>query len=102
MKRKDYFKYRVQGGDIYVVPVDIFYELFNELINIQSENKQLKHKLEQSIAVADTNSELADKYKKVIDKISKILYEIDESIKTTGGYPSNYMDELLDILKEVE
>ena len=42
------------------------------------------------------------KYKEVIDKISKIIYEIDESIKTTGGYPSNYIDDLLSILKEVE
>lgn len=41
------------------------------------------------------------KYKEVIDKISKIIYEIDESTKATGGYPSNYIDELLDILKEV-
>ena len=42
------------------------------------------------------------KYKEVIDKISKIIYEIDESIKTTGGYPSDYIDDLLSILKEVE
>ena len=42
------------------------------------------------------------KYKEVIDRISKILHEIDKSIKATGGYPSNYIDELLDILKEVE
>ena len=41
------------------------------------------------------------KQKEVIDKISKIIYEIDESIKTTGGYPSDYIDDLLSILKEV-
>ena len=48
----------------------------------------------------DTNLELLDKYKEVIDKISKIIYEIDESTKATGGYPSTYIDELLDILNE--
>ena len=42
------------------------------------------------------------KCEEVIDKISKIIYEIDESIKTTGGYPSDYIDDLLSILKEVE
>lgn len=41
-------------------------------------------------------------YKDVIDKLSKTIYEIDELRKTTGGYPSSYMDNLLDILKEVE
>ena len=42
------------------------------------------------------------KYKEVIDKLSKTIYEIDELRKTTGGYPSDYIDNLLDILKEVE
>lgn len=46
--------------------------------------------------------EVANKYKEVIDKISEIIYEIDKSIKTTGGYPSDYIDDLLSILKEVE
>ena len=42
-----------------------------------------------------------NEYKEEIDKISKIIYEIDESIKQTGGYSSNYIDDLLAILKEV-
>ena len=41
-------------------------------------------------------------YKDVIDKLSKTIYEIDELRKTTGGYPSNYIDNLLDTLKEVK
>ena len=41
------------------------------------------------------------KQKEFIDKLSKIIYEIDDLRKTTGGYPSHYLDELLDILKEV-
>ena len=40
-------------------------------------------------------------YKYVIYKISKIIYEIKELTEETGGYPSNYIDNLLDILKEV-
>ena len=41
-------------------------------------------------------------YKEVIDKVTKTIYEIDELRKTTGGYPSNYIDNLLDTLKEVK
>lgn len=41
------------------------------------------------------------KQKEVIDKLSKIINEIDYLRKTAGGYPSHYLDELLDILKEV-
>ena len=62
MKKEDYFKYRVQGGDIYVLPEEIFDELFNELVSLQQENQELKDQLEQSIAVSDTNSELAESY----------------------------------------
>ena len=42
------------------------------------------------------------KQKEVIDKLTKTIYEIDELRKTTGGYPSNYIDNLLDTLKEVK
>ena len=41
-------------------------------------------------------------YKEVIDKIGNIISLIDELRKDTGGYPSDYIDKLLDILKEVE
>lgn len=43
-----------------------------------------------------------EKQKEVIDKLTKTIYEIDELRKTTGGYPSNYIDNLLDTLKEVK
>ena len=43
-----------------------------------------------------------EEQKEVIDKLAKTIYEIDELRKTTGGYPSNYIDNLLDTLKEVE
>lgn len=57
------------------------------------------------IDMTHRNTELLEenkKYKEVIDKIKAITYEIDESTKITGGYPSNYIDDLLDILKEVK
>ena len=43
-----------------------------------------------------------EEQKEVIDKATKTIYEIDELRKTTGGYPSNYIDNLLDTLKEVK
>ena len=42
------------------------------------------------------------KYKEVIDRLSKIIYEIDELRKNTGGYPTDYMDNLVNISNEVE
>lgn len=42
------------------------------------------------------------KQKETIDEISKIVHEIKELTETTNGYPSDYIDNLLEILKEVE
>lgn len=38
----------------------------------------------------------------LIDKLSKVIFEIKDSIETTGGYPSNYIDYLLKILENKE
>ena len=81
MTREDYLQYYIQGSDHYLIPKDIFDELFTEMKNWKKE---------------------AHQYKEVIDKISKIIYEIKELTEETGVYPSNYIDNLLDILKEVE
>lgn len=81
MTREDYSTYYIQGSDHYLIPKDIFDELFNEMGNWKKESQ---------------------KQKEVIDKLSKTIYEIDELRKTTGGYPSNYIDNLLDTLKEVK
>ena len=66
--------------------------------SITNPKKQLEFYKDLSKQLEQENK----KYKGVIDKLSKTIYEIDELRKTTGGYPSSYMDNLLDILKEVE
>lgn len=41
------------------------------------------------------------KQKGVIDKLSEIIYELYDLKETTGGYPSHYVDDLVNILKRV-
>lgn len=63
-----------------------------------------EEKLIEKLGIEHENYELKQenkKQKEVIDKLSKIIYEIDDLRKITGGYPSHYLDELLDILNEV-
>ena len=52
MNKEDYFKYYIQGSGHYLIPKDVFDELFDEMENWKQ----------------DTN-----KYKEVIDKIKHIL-----------------------------
>lgn len=42
MNKEDYFKYYIQGSDHYLLPKDIFNELFQEMINWKEETQQLK------------------------------------------------------------
>ena len=90
MNKEDYFKYYIQGSDHYLIPKDVFDELFDEMESWKQ----------------DTN-----KYKEVIDKAIDL---IEKSVTTDIGIDSNNniihyhqltedeTGELLDILKEVE
>ena len=57
MNKEDYTKYYIQGSDHYLIPKDVFMELFNEMINWKE----------------DTN-----KYKEDIDKVTNELFIIQE------------------------
>ena len=45
MNKEDYNKYYIQGSDHYLIPKDIFDELFNEMSNWREEAKKLKKQL---------------------------------------------------------
>ena len=47
MNKEDYFKYYIQGSDHYLIPKDVFIELFEEMENWKEEVKELKKQLEE-------------------------------------------------------
>lgn len=79
MKIEDYNKYYIQGSDHYLIPKDVFKELFNEMINWKEESKQQKE---------------------VIDKIYEL---IKQHIRKDGFLELNEWQtrDLLTLLKEV-
>ena len=42
MKIEDYNEYYIQGSDHYLIPKDVFMELFNEMINWKEESNKKK------------------------------------------------------------
>lgn len=79
MKIEDYNKYYIQGSDHYLIPKDVFIELFNEMSNWKEDAK---------------------KYKEVIDKAStRLEYFLIGNLK----YQSSQEEfiKLVNILKEV-
>ena len=47
MKKEDYNKFYIQGSDHYLIPKDVFDELFDEMENWREEAKELKKQLEE-------------------------------------------------------
>ena len=47
MNKEDYFKYYIQGSDHYLIPKDIFDELFNEMSNWKEDTKKYKEEIER-------------------------------------------------------
>ena len=75
MGREDYLKYYIQGSDHYLIPKDIFNELFNEMENWKKE---------------------AHQYKEVIDKAINYIMNTD-----CVTWDNSSHEDLLSILKEV-
>lgn len=84
MTREDYSKYYIQGSDHYLIPKDIFDELFNEMNNWKKE---------------------AQKQKEVIDKAVELLgnykhYSTPDEKQNSDN--EDLVDKAFNILKEVE
>ena len=71
MKIEDYNEYYIQGSDHYLIPKDVFIELFEEMSNWREEAKELNQKYLNAVADYETTmSELQE-----LKKENKILKE---------------------------
>ena len=84
MKIEDYNEYYIQGSDHYLIPKDVFKELFNEMINWKEESQRQKEVIDKAVEFIKSSQCKYDGW-----EITNQLYE-------------NEIKQLLDILKEVE
>ena len=113
MNKEDYFKYYIQGSDHYLIPKDVFDELFNEMVNWREENKILKENAEHNDKVVDKvnwenqllkkeNKQLKEEKRKVRDYINK--HCVNEKISKEVGYKcytmadTNELEKIMKIL----
>ena len=74
MKIEDYNEYYIQGSDHYLIPKDVFKELFNEMVNWREESKQLKDNWNKLKEIVKSQSG----FKKRADLKGGLWFEIDE------------------------
>ena len=83
MKLEDYNEYYIQGSDHYLIPKDVFKELFNEMVNWKEESQKQKEVIDKAI----NNSQYWIDYYTRLNSDERIALRLQENI---------------DILKEVE
>ena len=49
MNKEDYFKYYIQGSDHYLIPKDVFDELFDEMVNWKQDTQKYKEVIDKAI-----------------------------------------------------
>lgn len=80
MKIEDYNKYYIQGSDHYLIPKDVFKELFNEMINWKEESKKQKEVIDKAIELNQiiNNSDYVYSQDEITTKNLDILKEVSE------------------------
>ena len=88
MNLEDYFKYYIQGSDHYLIPKDIFIELFDEMENWREEVKELKEKYLNAVADYETTmfekeqlNSLVNSCQEEIRQLKKQLEEWNHHLK---------------------
>ena len=88
MTKEDYFKYYIQGSDHYLIPKDIFDELFDEMVNWKEESKELKK--EYLNAVVDYEITMSDKT------------ELEKQLEEKENIACNWKDSCLENAGKIE
>lgn len=76
MSKEDYSKYYIQGSDHYLIPKDIFDELFTEMKNWKEEAHQYKEVIDRAIKYLE-NKRIREKVIIDIDVLEGILKEVE-------------------------
>ena len=76
MSKEDYFKYYIQGSDHYLIPKDIFEELFDEMNNWKEDAQKYKEVIDKAIEYLEEPNRDSFDYSKA--KLLDILNEVSE------------------------
>ena len=86
MNKEDYSKYYIQGSDHYLIPKDVFDELFDEMVNWREESKQLKDNWNKLKEIVKSQSG----FKKRADLKGGLWFEVDDLLDKMQEMEKNY------------
>ena len=75
MNKEDYSKYYIQGSDHYLIPKDVFDELFNEMVNWKEESKELNQKYLNAVADYETTMSELQELKNQLEEYKRLGFK---------------------------
>ena len=103
MNKEDYFKYYIQGSDHYLIPRDIFEELFDEMSNWREEVKELKEKYLNAIADYETTMFEKEQLNSLVnscqEEIRRLKKQLEENKDKINWYENFEINKTIDKLR---
>ena len=98
MKMEDYNKYYIQGSDHYLIPKDVFIELFNEMINWKEETKELNQKYLNAVADYEKTEFEKEQLNSLVNSCQEEIRQLKKQLTT---YQILHRDCKVDNLKNI-
>lgn len=98
MTKEDYFKYYIQGSDHYLIPKDIFIELFDEMENWREEAKELNKKYLNAVADYETTMFEKEQLNSLVNSCQEEIRRLKKQLTT---YQILHRDCKVDNLKNI-
>ena len=90
MNKEDYSKYYIQGSDHYLIPKDVFNELFDEMSNWREEAKELNQKYLNAVADYETTMFEKEQLNSLVnscqEKIRQLKKQLEEERNKVREY----------------
>lgn len=116
MNKEDYSKYYIQGSDHYLIPKDVFIELFEEMKNWREEAKELKKQLKEleehsanainkqvsrGVDLVNQQKEFIEYLENEKDRLARECSQIyEDSLGKTRYVNEDIFDEVNDVLQK--
>ena len=79
MNLEDYNEYYIQGSDHYLIPKDVFNELFDEMVNWKEESEKQKEVIDKAIEFTNKNwGTWCTHHLEYMTELQNILKEVSE------------------------
>ena len=102
MNKEDYSKYYIQGSDHYLIPKDVFIELFEEMENWREEAKELKEKYLNAVADYETTMFEKEQLNSLVNSCQEEIRRLKRQLEEKENIACNWKDSCLENAGKIE